>query len=88
MTLLFPLSYHVEKPIMVMHCMSMKIQQSFWSSDCKASPLQQLSFLGKFAHWKMKRKEVIDVLKTVNKIPDSQEKCKSAKQLEVQNANC
>lgn len=36
----------------------------------------------------MKRKEVIDVFKTVNKILDSPEKCKSAKQLEVQNANC
>lgn len=37
----------------------------------------QLSFLGKFAHWKMKRKVMIDVLKTVNKILDSK---KSASQ--------
>jgi len=28
MTLLFPLSYHVEKPIMVMLCMSVRMQQS------------------------------------------------------------
>lgn len=28
MTLLFPLSYHVEKPIMVMHSMSVGMQQS------------------------------------------------------------
>ncbi len=30
MTLLFPLSYHVEKPIMVMLCMSVRIQQSLF----------------------------------------------------------
>lgn len=71
---------------MVMHCTSMKIQQSFLEQRLQASVLQ-LSFLGKFAHWKMKRKEVIDALKTLNKIPDSREKCKSAKQLEASNAN-
>lgn len=50
--------------------MSMKIQQSFWSAAVGIRTAA-LPFPRKRARWKMKRKEVIDVLKTVNKIPGS-----------------
>lgn len=70
MTLLFPLSYHVEKPIMVMRCTSMKIQQSFWGRGGRRGAA--VSFPGRRAHWRMNRKEVTDASKMVNKTPDGE----------------
>ena len=55
-----------------MPCMSMRTQPAFWGVSTAA-----LSSLGERAPRKTKRKGVIDVLKTVNKTPDSK---KSASQ--------